>query len=555
MIVEFFSRGKGAGSGPVDYLLGKDRERERASVLRGNPDETAAIIDGSAYAKKYTSGCLSFEEHNISEDKKRELMTDFEECLFPNMDKSQYNVLWVEHRDKGRLELNFVIPNIELETGKRLQPYYHNADLKRVDAWRTIKNIENGFSDPEDPAKRQGVLTAKDLPKTQKEAVAAINDAMLAWVGAGAVEDRQGVVKALESAGFELARQTKTSISIKDPDGGRNIRLKGAIYEQDFRFGQGVQSDIEQRSREHKQRAAERLGEAKERYSFGIERRAAELAKRYPRPQPSFDRSPGEQRPGLEKNGLQKPSKNELEPIRDLGLGGVCSTDSLFRAARLERLSRQDDSHDSPTDRRSQADFGDLGGQDVGRGTQEMHTGRGQTRLEAVRPAGQEIHQFIVGRQENADGGLGDEINDGSREIIARFIKENEQRSRERRERNGQRLGAVGTGATEQRAKNAGSLEALRRTAETDRSQNAGSLTGLCSAPRSAGSIDRAASSLGAAKHAADAAKQAVERAFKSVEQSVKHLVAAAKVKVKSWGSSNEQSRGNSRERDNGFSR
>ncbi|WP_213085254.1 relaxase/mobilization nuclease domain-containing protein, partial [Neisseria gonorrhoeae] len=42
-------------------------------------------------------------------------------------DKDQYNCLWVEHRDKGRLELNFVIPNIELLSGKRLQPYYYAA--------------------------------------------------------------------------------------------------------------------------------------------------------------------------------------------------------------------------------------------------------------------------------------------------------------------------------------------------------------------------------------------------------------------------------------------
>ena len=53
--------------------------------MRGDPDETAAIIDGSQYAKKYTSGCLSFEETNISEEKKRELMDSFEECIFAGL--------------------------------------------------------------------------------------------------------------------------------------------------------------------------------------------------------------------------------------------------------------------------------------------------------------------------------------------------------------------------------------------------------------------------------------------------------------------------------------
>lgn len=34
MIVKIHSRGAGSGSGPVDYLLGKDRQRSDARVLR-----------------------------------------------------------------------------------------------------------------------------------------------------------------------------------------------------------------------------------------------------------------------------------------------------------------------------------------------------------------------------------------------------------------------------------------------------------------------------------------------------------------------------------------
>ena len=34
MIVKFHARGKGGGSGPVDYLLGRERNREGARVLR-----------------------------------------------------------------------------------------------------------------------------------------------------------------------------------------------------------------------------------------------------------------------------------------------------------------------------------------------------------------------------------------------------------------------------------------------------------------------------------------------------------------------------------------
>jgi len=56
MIIKFHARGRGGGSGPVDYLLGKDRLREGACVLQGKAEEVRELIDASAYAKKYTSG-------------------------------------------------------------------------------------------------------------------------------------------------------------------------------------------------------------------------------------------------------------------------------------------------------------------------------------------------------------------------------------------------------------------------------------------------------------------------------------------------------------------
>ncbi|WP_277914695.1 hypothetical protein [Salmonella enterica] len=39
MIVKFHARGKGGGGGPVDYLLGREGNREGGTVLRGNPGE------------------------------------------------------------------------------------------------------------------------------------------------------------------------------------------------------------------------------------------------------------------------------------------------------------------------------------------------------------------------------------------------------------------------------------------------------------------------------------------------------------------------------------
>ncbi|MBE8140356.1 nuclease, partial [Escherichia coli] len=58
MIVKFHARGKGGGRGPVDYLLGRERNREGATVLQGNPEEVRELIDATPIAKKDTSGVL-----------------------------------------------------------------------------------------------------------------------------------------------------------------------------------------------------------------------------------------------------------------------------------------------------------------------------------------------------------------------------------------------------------------------------------------------------------------------------------------------------------------
>ena len=112
-------------------------------------------------------------------------MDEFEQALLPGLDADQYAVLWVEHRDKDRLELNFVVPNVELLSGKRLQPYFHGADGHRINAWRTAINGDLGLHDPDDPINRQAVTTAKDLPGTSWKPNKPLQAACWAWLRRG----------------------------------------------------------------------------------------------------------------------------------------------------------------------------------------------------------------------------------------------------------------------------------------------------------------------------------------------------------------------------------
>lgn len=238
MIVKFFNRGTGGGSGPVDYLLGKDRERELAKLEQGDPDEIINLINSCEFTQKYKSGCLSFSEKDLSPGIKNKLMADFEKVLLPGLDKNQYSILWVEHKDKDRLELNFVVPCVELTTSKRLQPYYHKIDQKRVDTWKRIINTSLNLHDPDAPENKRAVkpLHVTNLPQAKREQVEQINSALLNQIEIGLVKNRSDAVMALENAGFIITRQAKNTISIKDPNGGKNIKLKGEIYESTFQF-------------------------------------------------------------------------------------------------------------------------------------------------------------------------------------------------------------------------------------------------------------------------------------------------------------------------------
>ena len=292
MIVQVFNRGSGGGSGPVDYLLGKGLDREGATLLQGDPEQVKELIDSSRYAKKYTSGVLSFQEENLPEKDKQALMDSFEKALLSGLEKDQYSILWVEHRDKDRLELNFVVPNVELQTGKRLQPYYDKADRPRVNAWKDIQNITYGLHDPNDPANRQTLTRPKDLPRDKEAALEAINNGLLNLAQSGEVKSRDDVVKTLTGAGFTVARQTKNSISIADPDGGKNIRLKGALYEQNFRFSTDLSAEISAASERYRNSVEDRLQYARGVYQNGFERKCEYHRERYQRPYETPDLAP-----------------------------------------------------------------------------------------------------------------------------------------------------------------------------------------------------------------------------------------------------------------------
>ncbi|HEA3286500.1 TPA: relaxase/mobilization nuclease domain-containing protein [Pasteurella multocida] len=232
MLIKIFkNKGKGNAKASVDYLLGKDRNRELAIVLKGNPELSLELAQGLAFSNKYTVGCLSFEEGDLPKESKFELMEKFEEMVFAGLDNEQFNICWIEHRDKGRLELNFFIPNVELTTGKRYQPYFHRNDKGLFDSWIQLQNHHYQLSDPHDPTKKQVCKFefSADMQhsKIKENLTALISDGIARQL----ISSRTDIIELLEKSGFNIERITEKFISIGHSNLKKHIRLSGAIYE------------------------------------------------------------------------------------------------------------------------------------------------------------------------------------------------------------------------------------------------------------------------------------------------------------------------------------
>jgi len=270
----------GSARASVDYLM--DKKEGEVQVLAGDPELSAQLAESLDFQNKYTVGCLTFEEPNIPETQKYEIMQKFEDTFFAGLNADQYNISWIEHTDKGRLELNFFIPNVELESGRRLQPYYDRADRHLAENFKRSINLEYGLSSPDDPQKRQTVTMNRNLPKNTKDAVRALNGLVEGAYVEGKVKNREDVVQLFETHGFEIGRQTEKYISIKN-ENGRNIRLKGAFYEQDFGVSGESQAKGSSRGVGDAGSYRERLEAARANLSRSIEKRLSDN-QRYSRP-------------------------------------------------------------------------------------------------------------------------------------------------------------------------------------------------------------------------------------------------------------------------------
>ena len=242
MLVKFLPTYPGGGLGSINYLLNERKAAGTARVIKGDENLTRAIIKGISFSQKTCFGVLSFEEKHdfLDEEQKLKIIKDFERALLGDYMLDRVNVLWVEHSDKnGRLELNFLIPKIDLVTGKSFNPYFDKYDQSRIDLIKRIINDEYNLSSPDDPAREQMISASKKNIGHYKN-LEELDKKLHELVREGYIKNRDHMIELLNQSGIEVTRSTKKSITVVLPNQKTKNRLKGGIYDANFTGAQGL---------------------------------------------------------------------------------------------------------------------------------------------------------------------------------------------------------------------------------------------------------------------------------------------------------------------------
>ena len=253
MLIGFARHFGMGGSGPaLDYLTGYlvngEERAAKPEVIRGDPEAVGGIIDTLPFHRKYSSGVLSFApEDHVTPEAEEEIMDRFENAVFAGLPPDRRSIVWIKHTDKGRTEMHFVVPRVDLGTGKSLNiapPTPASRDL--IDTLRTSINLRYGFRDPSDPAHAKSVSIPAHVAKLATQAERhgrsakadirqVITDRVLEQAQAGRIAGRTDVVSFLAKQGFTIARSGINYLTVVCPESGERVRLKGNIFREHFR--------------------------------------------------------------------------------------------------------------------------------------------------------------------------------------------------------------------------------------------------------------------------------------------------------------------------------
>lgn len=242
------------GTGPIEdaiNYLKSDFDHE--GTLRKNKprdfagDAEQCIFVGNSIDRKhkYVSGSLVFRETEQPTDEQLKVIVDqFRKTFMAGLEYGEHFVdYWNVHTDKGKIELNYVIPLAELTTGRQLNPFPPGQTTYEFkDAFDAVINQSLGYNQVvANPTKASNSKFETKLLEKSTSKVAddfrkikptkdEVSDCVAHQIINGKINSRQELCDFLENFG-EITRINDKFISIKPYGSEKAFRLKGLAYE------------------------------------------------------------------------------------------------------------------------------------------------------------------------------------------------------------------------------------------------------------------------------------------------------------------------------------
>ncbi len=300
MNVTIFPTGKGGSESAVRYLLsdtdhaGKKRT-VMPEILFGDPDTFTAIANATKRQHKYTSGVIAFRDHEtITPDQVNTLIETFRATFLPGLKVDEnFADFWVMHREKGNVELHFLVANTEISS--TLQLTIHPPGEKNIqffNAFSAVMNDTFGFAQVvPDPLKISLKPFEAKSPNGKKDKKAKDDFAKVLHteIVGGFIKDRNHLIGYLKHHGVEVTTVGTDFITVRLPGAKKNTRLKGPL------FAKG--SDYAALVAEHHQSKIPKFltpseaQDQKDKLIAGVEARTAFNQRRYLTPKPGAKRS------------------------------------------------------------------------------------------------------------------------------------------------------------------------------------------------------------------------------------------------------------------------
>lgn len=241
MNVTIFPTGKGGSESAVRYLLSDtDHEGKKRAVLPeilfGDPNTFTKIANATDRKHKYTSGVISFRDHeSINHEQINTLIETFRSTFIPGLKVDEnFADFWVLHRDKSNIELHFLLANTEISSGARLN--IHPPGEKNLQFFKTFVSVVNdnfGFAQVvPDPLKISLKPFEAKSPngKKDKKAKNDLAKVLHSEIVDGFINNRNQLIGYLKNHGVDVPTIGSDFITVRLPGTKKNARLKGPLF-------------------------------------------------------------------------------------------------------------------------------------------------------------------------------------------------------------------------------------------------------------------------------------------------------------------------------------